>query len=439
MQKVKWVVRRISDCFSTRAERLILMFGIEGFLYQFVTSMTGASSFATNLYATNLGATDSQLGMISMVSSLSAFALMLPAGIIADRMKNAKTMPIVIMLILGVGDILYGTIPAMMKGTMTPFFMLLPLTAGMLSIYNTIWQAFFGDVTTLRERNRIYASRNKVVYFVCTTVPLACSVMFSAMSSDAGKLTVLRIFFCICGAFNLLNAFVLSKMPGGERSPEQLAALPKVSARGIGSVLKDLLHSRRYLAYFLPIMLFYMSWHLDWSVWYIGQINYVGLTEAQLSLYTALSCLGQFAMMGFFGRMVEKKGVKRTFLWPILSLVMCPVFMMTASSLPEGLRPAAFIVLGMIICAPQAATNLCLVPMLLDAVPEKNRSLAVSLSMMCVTLSNAFLPYLGVKIYTALGADRRAFMIFMSIELVLRACTLILFAVRAGRKTAAAR
>ena len=40
--------------------------------------------------------------------------------------------------------------------------------------------------------------------------------------------------------------------------------------------------------------------------------------------------------------------------------------------------------------------------------PQKNRSLIISLHMMAVTLSNALMPYLGVWLYEALGADLRA-------------------------------
>lgn len=310
---------------------------------------------------------------------------------------------------------------------MTVFFLLLPLTAGILAIYNAIWQAFFGDVTPIRERNRVYAFRNRSVYLIATIAPVLCGSLLTAMPDAGHKLTVLRVFFYLCAAFNLFNAWVLTRIPGGQRSEEQLARLPKVSPKAIGQVVRELGHSRKFLAYFIPVMLFYATWHMDWSMWYIGQTQYIRMTEAQLSIYSALTSVGQLALIGLSSRMIEHRGAVRTFVFAQISCVLCPVFMLTCSMLPVELRAPALIVLGTLICSPQAATNLCLVQMLLDAIPERNRSLIVSLNMICVTLSNGLMPYLGVKLYSALGADHRAFITFMGIELAARLVSLVVY------------
>ena len=44
--------------------RMLCLFGIEGFLLQYAVSLY---SLANNLYATNLGATDTQIGLVQMV------------------------------------------------------------------------------------------------------------------------------------------------------------------------------------------------------------------------------------------------------------------------------------------------------------------------------------------------------------------------------------
>lgn len=427
MGKMKDIGRALAARFSGRQGQMLILFAMEGFLFQFVMSMSGSGGFGTNLYATNLGATDTQIGMVQLVANLAAVVMMLPAGIIADRTKNAKTVPVAIMLLLTATYALYGTIPAFGAGRMTFFFLLLPLTAGMLAIYNAIWQAFFGDVTPIRERNRVYAFRNRSVYLIATIAPVVCGSLLTAMPDAGRKLTVLRVFFYLCAAFNLVNAWILSRIPGGQRSAEQLAQVPKISLRVIGRVVGELARSRRFLAYFLPVMLFYTTWHLDWSMWYIGQTQYIRLTEAELSIYSALTSVGQLALIGLCSRMIERRGTKRTFVCSLVSLMFCPVFMLVCCALPAGVRAPAFIVLGTLICAPQAATNLCLVQMLLDAIPEKNRSLIVSLNMICVTLSNGLMPYLGVKLYSALGADGRAFAAFMMIETIVRAASLLVY------------
>ena len=83
-------------------------------------------------------------------------------------------------------------------------------------------------------------------------------------------------------------------------------------------------------------------------------------------------------------------------------------------------QPMVFIIMGALACLPQGAANLCLVQMLLDVAPVKNRSLVVSISMTFVQLSNAVMPFLGVQLYNALGADFSAFIAFNFIVLGLR-------------------
>ena len=59
----------------------MLLFAVEGVFLQYITSING---FGLNLYATNMGATDSQIGIIQMVPNIVACAA------IARPENNAK-------------------------------------------------------------------------------------------------------------------------------------------------------------------------------------------------------------------------------------------------------------------------------------------------------------------------------------------------------------
>lgn len=427
------ILRRIRDEISIPQNRLLLLFGLEGMLIQFVMSLGGANSFATNVYATNMGATDSQLGMIPLVSNLAAVTLLLPAGILADRAKNPKTLPVAILLILSVMYIFHGTVPSMGEYRMVFFFITIALTAGLLATYNGVWQAFFGDVTHPQQRNRVFAFRNRMVFIISTIAPVICGALLTATPESDGKLLVLRIFFYISAAICLANAYALSKIPSEPRTPEQLAATVRVTPAAIGGALKTLATNRRFLNYFIPIFLFYIFWHMDWSMWYIGQTRYVGMSEAQLSVYSAFCSVSQLLVMGFFVKLTDRWGVQKMFVPSILSLVICPLGMILMSVLP-GNRGLLFTCLIPFIFLPQCVMNLCLVQMLLDAVPEQNRALSISLHSMIVTLSNALMPYLGVQLYTALGANERAFRIFFLLMFVLRGASGVLYWISIRKK-----
>lgn len=427
------LIRRTRDALSIHANQLMLLFGIEGLLIQFISSLASAGSFATNIYATNLGATDSQIGMIQLVANLAAVTLLLPAGVIADHTKNAKTLPVCIHLMLCALYIFYGTVPAMGANRMTFFFIAIALTAGLLATYNGVWQAFFGDVTRTEERNRVFAFRNRMVFIIATIAPVVCGAMLTAMPDSESKLIVLRIFYYSCAGVALLCAVVLSKIPGGLRSAERLAGAARITPAAILGTFRNLASNRRFLRYFIPMMLFYITWHMDWSMWYIGQVRYVGMSEAQLSIYSAACSIGQLLVMGYFVRLAERWGVEKTFMLSVISLVLCPFAMLICAFGPFN-RAIVFMITVPLIFLPQCVMSMCMVQMLLNAIPEENRSLSVSLHQIFVTLSNAVMPFLGVQLYTALGGDARAFTAFFLAMALLRGIAAVVFGLSIRKK-----
>ena len=76
--------------------RMLCLFGIEGFLLQYAVSLY---SLANNLYATNLGATDTQIGLVQMVPNMVAGICMIPVGFLANRTKTSRTVPFVLALL----------------------------------------------------------------------------------------------------------------------------------------------------------------------------------------------------------------------------------------------------------------------------------------------------------------------------------------------------
>ena len=66
--------------------RMLCLFGIEGFLLQYAVSLY---TLANNLYATNLGATDTQIGLVQMVPNMVAGICMIPCEPYEDEPHGA--------------------------------------------------------------------------------------------------------------------------------------------------------------------------------------------------------------------------------------------------------------------------------------------------------------------------------------------------------------
>jgi MFS family permease len=422
-------ISQLSRRFGDPAFLTLILFGIEGIFLQYSTSING---YGNNLYATNMGASDAQIGLIQLIPNLVAFAALLPLGILSDRMKSSKTMPLLTLLVLAISYFGLGTVPILGESRMFFFFFFLAFTVGGIAIYNAQWQAFFGDVTPLRDRNRVYAFRNRFMFIVGIIAPIICGFLMGAKDTTDGKLFILRIFFYLCGTASLLQAIAIARIPGGNRSPESLAELTahRFSARDVWTAIRTVATNRQFLWFFFPVLFLHMSWHLDWSMWYIGQTQYCGMDEASLSIYNGIFNVGQLIAVGIMANINRRKSPDFTILFGILGLITCPLTMMFVPLLPLAARPVSFIIINTILNAPQCAVGLCVVQLLLKATPEKNRSLIVSLYTMIITLSNSLMPYLGVELYTALGADTTAVYLFNTIVLVLRCAAFALLLVR---------
>lgn len=420
-------MRNLREGMNTPDARMTFLFLLEGLLFQFAASI---KVFGNNLLATNLGATEGQIGLIQTVGCTVTIVMLLPVGILSDRSRSAKTVPVAMLLLGGLMFILEGLVPWMGSARLVFFFVFMGLAWGLFGAYNGQWQSLFGELVSIEKRNRVYSLRTRVMSVVGILVPIVCGVLVSGQSDSEGKAAVLSVFFCLSGAMMLLQAVAVLRMPGGRRTPEQMAAMDRFSLKNLGEAILGAVKNKPFMGFVGASMLLYVGWHFDWSIWYIGQVKYAMLTEAQLSYFNAVVCVTQIFSIGFLAWCIHKINVHFTACLCAGGLALYPMYMLIVLALPEGARPISFIVLCTTASMLEAGIGMCMVQMLLEVVPVKHRSLTISLHTMLTTLSNCVTPLLGVKMYTSLGANTYAIRVTFIVELVFRALVAVYFVVR---------
>lgn len=58
--------------------------------------------------------------------------------------------------------------------------------------------------------------------------------------------------------------------------------------------------------FFVPVVFFYITWQLDWSMWYLGQVKYCKMSEMTLSICNGVFNIGQLAAVGMIAKVVRK-------------------------------------------------------------------------------------------------------------------------------------
>lgn len=394
----------------------IILFAAEGALFQLFTSING---FANNLFATELGATDQQIGLIQTVPNVAALLLLLPLGILADRLRSSRSIPLISLLCVAAGYLVMAAVPSLGQFRMVAFFCALAFTVGGPVLYNAQWQTFFGDVVTPSNRNAALTLRNRMMFSIGIITPLVCGM---AMTGTVSAIRIYQIFFLLCALATLIQAAVVSFIQTPARQP----VASGFSVRELAGAVRLMAASKPFCMFFIPVLLFYMTWQMDWSMWYIGQVQYLQLTQSQITIYNGVFNIGQLVAIGVLSKVVQRRGTDRTLPYAALGLISCPMIMIVCSRLPQIYRMPSFTVMMAVLNAPQCAVNLCIVQILLRVVPKQCRSIAVSLYTLTITLTNCFMPYLGVRMYEAMGADYRALILFCITVLLCRTATYLL-------------
>ena len=122
-------MRRLTGFFRSYDNRVAAYFALEGLLFQFSTSIKG---FGNNLFATNLGASDMQIGLIHTIGCIVTLAMLVPVGAIADTRKSIKSVPVALLLACGAAFIFQAFVPQMGGARVIMYFIFMGLASGFL-------------------------------------------------------------------------------------------------------------------------------------------------------------------------------------------------------------------------------------------------------------------------------------------------------------------
>lgn len=392
--------------------RILLLFTLEGMLITLVNNLVGNNN---NFFATRLGASEFQLSLLTTLPQVVGLLVLIPGGMLTDRMKNKRNMVMISLLALTMFYTLIGFVPMFHTNRFTAFLILIAASVGPMTIYNVSWQAYFSDMVSAEEQNHIMTYRTALTFVIGIIIPLVSGYLLALANTTDSKIRVHQSYFWIGAALLMLQILVLSQMKGSPNT-----AVAKREKGQLKGVFFELLHNKKFLGYVGVALFFYATWHLDWTLYFIGEANYLKLDEAWISYVNIGTTVMQILTIGFWSRMNYKYGVRFGIIFGNLGLALCPVCMIVATSLPLPLGKYVFLILSTLSHVAFATVNLNMIQCLLQVIPNKNKTLSISFYTILVTLSNAFMPMVGVLMYTKLGANLAGLQTTFGIIFVLR-------------------
>jgi len=386
-----------------------------------------------NLFALRLGAGDYQLSLVQFLPQMFTMMILVPGGIFAGSLHNKRRMVIGALITGAFGCLLCSLSPFfrlanfMNNSSYSIYFFLsfLSLTAGAVAMYNISWQSFFPDVVEINERNRVLTMRAHMDVFISIPLPLLVGTVLIKAVTNRDKIFAHQGFYLCAALFLILAAMNYRRIKAVRHIvPKQVSFLE------IKKAMRSILHNRQYLMFIGTAIFLYMTWHFDWTLYFIGQVSYLKMNEFQVGLTTLGATAAQFLTMRFWSRRNEKYGVVLPVTFGILGLCLYPVAMIIALSLPVSIAPYVFLAFHAIISLPLAAITLNMLQCLLQVADEEYRSFYLSVHTCLVCLSNAVMPVAGVALYRALGGDRNGLRIAFAIIFALRIVAVFLWLYR---------
>jgi len=376
---------------------LSVAYGIDGILTM------GAISIAVNnnaLFALRLGAGDFHLSMLQFIPQIMNLLLLIPVGMLADSLMNKRRLLSIALTLTGTFFLIAGASPFISVHAV--YFLLFSVAFANVSnaMTNLSWQAFFPEVVDEGDRNNVLTFRARMTMIVSLILPLLVGIVLTSIPAHEGKIRAHQVFYIVSAVLLISNAFHVKRIHAtNPTSPK------KVNFTELIDSAKRLTKNKPFILFTAAILFFHMTWHVDWTLFFIGQATYLQMNELMLSFTPVVATLMQLISLKFWSRRNARKGVEKGLLFGILGLAMSPLAIIVSTTLPQGLNIAVFLFIHAIGHLAFANITLNLFQCLLNVVDEHNRSFSISVYTCFIMLSNAIMPVLGVALYRGLGGN----------------------------------
>ena len=370
-----------------------------------------------NLFAQRLGAGDFHLAMLQFLPQMFNLFLLIPAGLFVDSRAN-KGRILSVALVLAAIFFLGGAAAGF--SAVQPLFLFLgffTLANVSFMLYNISWQGYFPEVVAEGRRNGVLTLRTRMSVLISLVIPLISGGVLAMIPSERGKIFAHQFFYVVVAAMLITNAIHLRKI-----TPVDPAAPKKIRFDEIKKAAARLLANRQYKIFAAVALFFHMTWHLDWTLYFIGQANYLRMNEFQLGFAAVGTTVAQLATLKFWSKRNQKYGPGLPMTFGILGLALTPVAIIIATSLPIALGPTLFLIMHTFAMFAFATIGLNFFQCLMPVLDTEYRGFSLSVYSCLIALSNAVMPVAGVALYRALGGNvdglRLAFVIILSLRIV---------------------
>lgn len=379
------------------------------------------------MFGKRMGAGDTHIALISAIPSLVAIFVLIPCGILIDRINHKKK---TVMLLLFFNSLFYGAIafvpfiPHQIK--VLVYVILIGLMNCPGSLYLVVWKSFFADNFSGQYANGIYTHRSKYSTFFGLITVLVTGLMITTIpKSDEERLFLYQVFYGICFLLTLVQLYLFSRIPeqkGQKKTDDGLTgshAVKKPVHMPGKAEFAEIISNKPFLTFCLCGFAFHIAWQYGFTLTFIYNADYAKLNEFQMSLMSVALGLSQSLSFSSWNRLIEKKGNYFTLVVSAVLVALNPFTMITLWRFPWLLLVNIFMGLT------SSGYNLSLFTTLISILPTEKKTIYISIFSTITSFTGFLAPLIGIWIY-----NRTSIYIAIGIGGIFRVAAALFYAVR---------
>jgi MFS family permease len=304
---------------SRRTRRAMHLNTIEG---GFATAAENLAAPYLSLFALALGATPSQIGMLTAFPNLIGNILQIPMGLWSERMQDKRLLPIVGGYLSRSTWALLAVIPFLVPPQYRVGVVILLATFRVLmaNIGVPAWTALQADLVPKSIRGRYYANRN----IICNMSALLATIAATFLLGLRFPLNF-QIIFGGAAALGLTATYIFSTIDFAQSAPKEKRTGIPFSAK-VRGFLGEVGTQKAFCSYVVSSLLWNFGVNLAASLFVVYFVEDLGGAPGFWAVFSGVNLATQVLIHRYWGRLADRFGQKNVMLASGVGAVFIPLF-----------------------------------------------------------------------------------------------------------------
>jgi len=338
------------------------------------------------LFALALGASPSQIGMLTAFPNFMGNVLQIPAALLAERQKDKRWIIIVGGYLNRSSWILMALLPFLVPPAYRVAVVITLATFRIMAANLGVpaWTALQASLIPKSMRGQYYANRNMVLN--------ACAVLATLLATVLLRLEFPRnyqILFVITTILGLISVYLFSKIAFDQTPPKEKISSGESYLKKVKAFAKEIGSQKDFSSYVVSAIVWNLGIQIASPLFVVYFVEDLGGPAGSWALFSAVNLASMVLIQRYWGRLADFFGQKSVMMASGLGIITLPLLWWIA---PNTWFPFIIHIVNGVLWG---GYNLAAFNLLLEVTPDDSRSVYVGVYNTMMGVATAVGPLIG--------------------------------------------